>query len=52
MVVTYIINVIFILQLLCIIWFISCLIHNEGNDLSGQSDRQEKNDDYNTNYHP
>jgi hypothetical protein len=55
MVVTYIVNVIFILFILFIVWFIICSIiyrEKDGDDFSGQSDRQKKNDDYNTDYYP
>jgi predicted membrane channel-forming protein YqfA (hemolysin III family) len=55
MVVTYIANGFFILIVLFNVWFIIGSIiyrEKEPDDLSGQRDRQEKNDDYNTNYHP
>ena len=55
MVVTYIVNVIFILFVLFIVWFIICsIIYREknGDDFSVQSDRQKKNNDYNTDYYP
>jgi len=55
MVVTYIVNVIFILFILFIVWFIICSIiyrEKDGDDFSAQSDRQKKNDDYNTDYYP
>ena len=55
MVVTYIVNGIFILFVLFIVWFIICSIiyrDKEGDNFLGQSDRQKKNDDYNTDYYP
>jgi preprotein translocase subunit SecG len=54
--ITYIANTLFILIILFWVWFIVCSIiygYKPSNDLTGQkSERQEKNDDYNTNYHP
>jgi uncharacterized membrane protein len=53
--ITYIANTLFILHLLFWIWMIVCSIiyrDKPSNDLTGQSERQKKNDDYNTNYHP
>jgi hypothetical protein len=51
----YIVYTIFILFLLFCVWFIVCsLIYGDRptNDLSGQSERQNKNDDYNNDYYP
>jgi preprotein translocase subunit SecG len=53
--ITYIANTLFILFILFCVWFIVCSIiyrDKPSNDLTGQSERQKKNDDYNTDYHP
>ncbi len=53
--ITYIANTLFILFLLFWVWFIVCSIiyrDKPSNDLTGQSERQKKNDDYNTDYYP
>ncbi len=58
-VITYIANGFFILFVLLHVWLIMGSIfyrEKKDDDLtyngSGQSDRQKRNDDYNTNYHP
>jgi hypothetical protein len=53
--ITYIANTLFILFLLFWVWVIVCSIiyrDKPSNDLTGQSERQKKNDDYNTDYYP
>jgi hypothetical protein len=53
--ITYIANTLFILFILFWVWFIVCSIiyrDKPSNDLNGQSERQKKNDDYNTDYYP
>lgn len=52
--ITYIANIIFIIFILFCIWFMICSIiyrDKSSNDDSGQSERQKKNDDYNTDYY-
>jgi len=53
--ITYIANTLFILILLFWVWFIVCSIiyrYKPSNDLTCQSERQKKNDDYDTSYYP
>jgi hypothetical protein len=53
--ITYIANTIFIIFILFCLWLIICsLIYKDkpSNNFIGQSERQKKNDDYNTDYHP
>jgi len=53
--ITYIANALFILIILFLVWFIVCSIiyrDKPSDDLTGQSERQKKNDDYNDNYYP
>ena len=53
--ITYIANTIFVIFLLFCLWLIVCSIiyrDKTSNDLTGQSERQKKNDDYNTDYYP
>lgn len=53
---TYIANGIFIIFILFWTWFVVCSTiyrHKPGNDSTGhQSERQKKNDDYDTDYFP
>jgi len=55
-VITYLANTIFILFIIFCIWFIICSLkygYKPSDDLTGQqSERQKKNDDYNTDYYP
>jgi preprotein translocase subunit SecG len=53
--ITYIANTIFVLFILFCIYLIVCsIIYRDKpfNDFTGQSERQKKNDDYDTNYYP
>lgn len=53
--ITYIANTIFVVFLLFCLWLIVISIiyrDKPSNDLTGQSERQKKNEDYNNNYHP
>lgn len=53
-IITYIANTIFILFIIFCIWFIICsIVYSDKpcNDLSGQSERQKKNEDYDTDYY-
>jgi TM2 domain-containing membrane protein YozV len=55
MIITYIANTLFIISILFIIWFVVCSIiytDKPSNDLTGQSERQKRNDDYNNDYYP
>jgi flagellar biosynthesis/type III secretory pathway M-ring protein FliF/YscJ len=55
MIITYIVNTLFIIIILFIIWFVVCSIiykDKPSNDLTGQSERQKRNDDYNNDYYP
>ena len=55
MVITYITNTLFIIFILFVIWFVVCSIiyrDQPSNDLTGQSERQKRNDDYNNDYYP
>ena len=54
MVITYIANTLFIIFILFVIWFVVCSIiyrDQPSNDLTGQSERQKRNDDYNNDYY-
>lgn len=53
--ITYIVYTIFIIVILLCVWFIVCSIiyrDKPSNNLNGQSERQKKNNDYNTDYYP
>lgn len=53
--ITIIANIIFILFILFCLWFLICSIiyrDKPANDVSGQSERQKRNDDYNNYYYP
>jgi hypothetical protein len=55
MIITYIANTLFIIIILFIIWFVVCsiiYIDKPSNDLTGQSERQKRNNDYNNDYYP
>jgi TM2 domain-containing membrane protein YozV len=55
MIITYIANTLFIIIILFIIWFVVCsiiYIDKPSNDLTGQSERQKRNDDYNNDCYP
>jgi len=55
MIITYIANTLFIISILFIIWFVVCSIiytDKPSNDLTGQSERQKRNDDYNNDCYP
>ena len=52
--ITCIANIVFILMILFWGWLSYSLIHKDksSNNFNNQSERQEKNNDYNNNYHP
>jgi hypothetical protein len=52
--ITYVANIIFILAILFWGWLSYFLIHEDkpSSNFNKQSERQEKNNDYNNNYHP
>ena len=55
MVIAYIANTLFIIFILFVVWFVVCSIiyrSQPSNDLTGQSERQKRNDDYNNDYYP
>lgn len=56
MIITYTANILFVIFILFMIWFVVCSIiyrYKQPDNLTGQqSERQERNDDYNNNYYP